>query len=109
MHRFSSNQSLYFLDPSNCLRKAAITITTSQYFEMTLILVILANCIFVAFPTQKSDINALSDMEYVSIGFNVFYTIEMLLKIVARGFISHQFAYLRDPWNWLDFFIVIMG
>ncbi|RDD37666.1 hypothetical protein TrispH2_009908 [Trichoplax sp. H2] len=31
MHRFSSNQSLYFLDPSNCLRKAAITITTSQY------------------------------------------------------------------------------
>ncbi|RDD37663.1 Sodium channel protein 60E [Trichoplax sp. H2] len=76
---------------------------------MTLILVILANCIFVAFPTQKSDINALSDMEYVSIGFNVFYTIEMLLKIVARGFISHQFAYLRDPWNWLDFFIVIMG
>jgi hypothetical protein len=28
---------------------------------------------------------------------------QMVLKIFARGFIMHKHAYLRDPWNWLDF------
>ncbi len=27
----------------------------------------------------------------------------MVLKIFARGFAMHKHAYLRDPWNWLDF------
>ena len=27
----------------------------------------------------------------------------MVLKIFARGFVLHKHAYLRDPWNWLDF------
>jgi hypothetical protein len=28
---------------------------------------------------------------------------QMVLKIFARGFVMHKHAYLRDPWNWLDF------
>ena len=33
----------------------------------------------------------------------------MLLKIIAMGFFAKPFTYLRDPWNVLDFFVVIMG
>lgn len=41
--------------------------------------------------------------------FAAIYTIEMILKIIAKGFALHKFAYLRDPWNWLDFVVVILG
>lgn len=33
----------------------------------------------------------------------------MGLKVLARGFILDQFSYLRDPWNWLDFSVIIMA
>lgn len=33
----------------------------------------------------------------------------MGLKVLARGFIIDHFTYLRDPWNWLDFAVIIMA
>ena len=43
-------------------------------------------------------------LEYV---FQVIYTIEMILKICALGFIWEKYTYMRDGWNVLDFIIVI--
>jgi hypothetical protein len=31
------------------------------------------------------------------------------LQIIARGFIFDRGSYLRDKWNWLDFFVVCVG
>jgi voltage-dependent calcium channel L type alpha-1D len=41
--------------------------------------------------------------------FNICFMIECAAKIVAYGFIVGPFTYLKDTWNWLDFFIVILG
>ena len=41
--------------------------------------------------------------------FAAIYTLEMILKIISKGFALHKYAYLRDPWNWLDFVVVILG
>lgn len=41
--------------------------------------------------------------------FIVVFTIECTLKIVATGFVLHPNAYLRDPWNWIDFLVVVTG
>jgi hypothetical protein len=35
------------------------------------------------------------------------YTFEMVMKIMGLGFIFNKGAYLRDPWNILDFIIVM--
>jgi hypothetical protein len=40
--------------------------------------------------------------------FNLIFTVEMVLKIVALGFVGKN-TYLGDKWNWLDFFIVFIG
>lgn len=32
---------------------------------------------------------------------------ECTVKILARGLIINKFTYLRDPWNWLDFIVII--
>lgn len=41
--------------------------------------------------------------------FTAIYTFESLVKILARGFCLHAFTFLRDPWNWLDFSVIIMA
>lgn len=41
--------------------------------------------------------------------FAIIYTFEMILKVLARGFVLHKHAYLRDPWNRLDFIVVLFG
>lgn len=41
--------------------------------------------------------------------FLAFYTFEMTLKIFGMGFILSKGSYLRDTWNILDFFIIVIG
>ena len=41
--------------------------------------------------------------------FTSIYTIEIILKVIARGFILDKFSFLRDTWNWLDFVVVILA
>ena len=52
---------------------------------------------------SKSGFNAFEIVDYV---FQVIYTVEMLLKIIALGFVSGKFSYMRDAWNIMDFLIV---
>ncbi|ETE72660.1 Sodium channel protein type 5 subunit alpha, partial [Ophiophagus hannah] len=44
----------------------------------------------------------------VKIIFTSIYTAEFVVKVVARGFVCNEFTYLRDPWNVLDCFVLIM-
>ncbi|KPP60096.1 sodium channel protein type 3 subunit alpha-like, partial [Scleropages formosus] len=41
--------------------------------------------------------------------FTGIYTFESLIKILARGFCVGPFTFLRDPWNWLDFSVIVMA
>uniref|UniRef100_A0A8C3TBI7 Sodium channel protein n=1 Tax=Chelydra serpentina TaxID=8475 RepID=A0A8C3TBI7_CHESE len=41
--------------------------------------------------------------------FTGIYTFEVLIKILARGFCLNEFTFLRDPWNWLDFSVIVMA
>lgn len=41
--------------------------------------------------------------------FTIIYLIEAAVKIVAFGFIIHRKSYLRDPWNVIDFVVVVIG
>jgi hypothetical protein len=41
--------------------------------------------------------------------FTGIYTFESLIKMLARGFCIDDFTFLRDPWNWLDFSVIMMA
>ena len=41
--------------------------------------------------------------------FLVIYTVEMVVKVLAKGFIMDRYTYLRNPWNWLDFIVIVSG
>ena len=37
------------------------------------------------------------------------FTVEMVTKIVAMGFVLHPDSYLRNAWNIMDFIVVVSG
>ena len=39
----------------------------------------------------------------------IFFTIEFVLKVISMGFISKPYSYMRDPWNFIDFLVVVSG
>jgi hypothetical protein len=48
-------------------------------------------------------------MDRVNLGFTVIFLLECICRIIARGFVIHKTSYLRDYWNWLDFFVVLVS
>ena len=46
-------------------------------------------------------------INYIGVGFALIFILEAMIKIIAMGFALHKYAYLRDAWNIMDFFIVI--
>uniref|UniRef100_A0A8C3FWK3 Sodium channel protein n=1 Tax=Chrysemys picta bellii TaxID=8478 RepID=A0A8C3FWK3_CHRPI len=102
--RFSTTPALYMLGPFNPLRRGAIKVQhIHSCFDMFIMITILTNCVFMAMsdppPWAKN-------VEYTFTGI---YTFESMIKIVARGFCIDQFTFLRDPWNWLDFSVIVMA
>ncbi|XP_052895021.1 sodium channel protein 60E isoform X3 [Anopheles moucheti] len=61
---------------------------------------ILFNCIFLAMS------ETIEEAEYI---FLAIYTSEMIIKMIAKGFILNKYTYLRNPWNWLDFVVITSG
>jgi voltage-dependent calcium channel L type alpha-1D len=37
------------------------------------------------------------------------FFVECAFKVIAQGFVMHSNAYLRSPWNWVDFVVVVTG
>uniref|UniRef100_A0A8D0E953 Sodium channel protein n=1 Tax=Salvator merianae TaxID=96440 RepID=A0A8D0E953_SALMN len=116
LFRFSATPALYILSPFNLLRRIAIKILIHSYpFNiiycpfcghiscMIIMCTILTNCVFMTFsnPPEWS-----KQVEYTFTGI---YTFESLVKIIARGFCIDGFTFLRDPWNWLDFSVIMMA
>ena len=75
-------------------------------FDYLSLLVIIGNTILILIsdPTDSNNIGNLSDNYFL-----YFYTFESLLKIIAFRFWAAEDAYIKDYWNILDFFVVVVG
>nr|6NT3_A Chain A, Sodium channel protein type 9 subunit alpha, Sodium channel protein PaFPC1, chimeric construct [synthetic construct]6NT4_A Chain A, Sodium channel protein PaFPC1,Sodium channel protein type 9 subunit alpha,Sodium channel protein PaFPC1 [synthetic construct] len=100
--RFSGEKSLWMLDPFTPIRRVAISTMVQPIFSYFIMITILIHCIFMIMPATQT--TYILELVFLSI-----YTIEVVVKVLARGFILHPFAYLRDPWNWLDFLVTLIG
>ncbi|KAI8789145.1 sodium channel protein 1 brain-like isoform X1 [Biomphalaria glabrata] len=102
IYRFSATSSLCIFAPYNKLRKFMLRLLVNQFFDLVIFLTIIANCVFLAGGS-----NATSNAEQIEYIFLGIYTTECVIKIIARGFIMNKHTYLRDPWNWLDFIVIM--
>ncbi|CAG7836429.1 unnamed protein product [Allacma fusca] len=118
VYRFSATKSLHIFGPLSSVRKFACRIIYSLSFDIFIILVILTNCVTLAtysnweigvsgtFQKNKDMEFVIKIMEYIFVGV---YTVEMSLKVIAKGFVCNKFSYLRNVWNSVDFLIIVFG
>lgn len=105
----------------NPLRRILVWLNENVWFDRMVIFFIFLNSISLAmYEYGDSDNPALGNpkssaevknnyLDTIGIFFTVFFTIECGIKIIAMGFIMHKNAYLRDGWNWIDFFVVVIS
>lgn len=106
------NRSLYLFRQTSKFRQAILRITHSNTFESIIVFIIFLNSLVLAM-TDYGDRENLTDynktLEMISLVFSYIFTLEFILKVIAMGFIVHRKSYLRDPWNCLDFLVVLGG
>ncbi|XP_056913565.1 sodium channel, voltage gated, type XII, alpha a isoform X4 [Takifugu flavidus] len=103
LFRFSATSALYIFSPFHFLRAIAVRILVHSLFSLFIMFTILTNCFFMAMSDPAPW------TKYLEYTFTAIYTFESVIKIFARGFCLVPFSFLRDPWNWLDFTVIVMA
>ncbi|NXW57960.1 SCN5A protein, partial [Eurystomus gularis] len=109
--RFTATRALWILSPFHPIRRTAIKILVHSYpfFTLFIMCTIITNCVFMALTESPKSSQSASWNKYIEFTFTGIYTFESLIKILARGFCLNEFTFLRDPWNWLDFTVIVMA
>lgn len=74
----------------------------NKWFDYFILIIILLNCICLSLDStnpEEADTTlqrVINILDYVFLGI---FTLEMVLKIIAMGFVMRPYTYLRDGWN----------
>eukprot|EP00754_Rhynchopus_humris_P029783 Rhum_TRINITY_DN15235_c12_g1::Rhum_TRINITY_DN15235_c12_g1_i1::g.146205::m.146205 len=96
----------------NKARQYAIYLIVAPNFDKCILFLILVNTILIAIddPLEKDDTRFKQAMAVVDVFFMCAFAAESIAKMLAMGVImGTKHAYLRDPWNVVDFVIVVSG
>lgn len=97
-------------------KEKKINIVAKIFDTVIMTLIIISSItLVIGGPVENPDDGLIIFISYLDNCFTVLFTIEMLIKVIALGFISTNktmankghTAYLRNPWNVLDFIVVI--
>lgn len=103
--------SLWVFKKSNHFRKVCYNVVKSNHFENLVFFVIVLSSFKLTvdeyFDFDNGNEKLIS--ENIDISFNSLFLIESFVKIISIGMFMDRGSYLRDYWNQLDFFIVIVG
>ncbi|NXC41524.1 SCN4A protein, partial [Penelope pileata] len=108
--RFTATPALCILGPFNPVRKAAIKILIHHFFLNLLFTLfvgfitctVVLNCVSMAVDNLPPELNWTEHL------FTGIYTGEIMIIVTARGFVWNEFTFLRDPWNTLDFLVIVV-
>lgn len=110
-HYTNGGDALFVFGPCNPFRVFCSELVHHPIFDAIVLILILGSSLTLALENPREDQD--SQKYEILFGFNVFFTVvfvlEMVLKNFAMGFVFIEGAYLRDPWNWLDFLVVIVS
>ena len=115
-----NGNSLFLFSPTNPFRLKMAELVAHKYFEYFIIALICLSSINLAIDMPQFEIECIYQKEQRRCDlrdgisttdkvFVVFFTIEMVMKVIAFGFALHEGAYIRNQWNVLDFLVVVVG
>ena len=104
-------KSLFLFPKKNFVRKYCFKIVNNKFFEFSILVIIIISSL--KLTGDSFLLNPKSDIEYTSIEvsnrfdilFNYIFIMEAGIKVISFGFYFDEECYLKDKWNFLDFFI----
>jgi hypothetical protein len=113
-------RSLGCFTRNNPVRKLSIQVINSKIFDRFILLTIAATSVMMGltdyanFDRETGEIlnegSLRNELIASTEGWFLFiFTIECTLKVIALGFCWGNNTYLKDPWNWIDFTVVVSG
>ena len=109
MYKFSKS-AIGLLDNKVKLRFVLVHIVTSKIFENIVMVLILLNSILLGVKdyTDWDNVTPMNRfVENLEPFFFYCFIVECAFKILAMGFLFGHNTYLNEPWNWLDFIVVV--
>jgi hypothetical protein len=99
------------LRPHHPVRIHLDTILEHQAFNGCILLAIAVGTVLLAYegPPGSIDNDTQFTLDVINHALFAFFLIEFLLKCIAYGFCFTPYAYLKDPWNKIDFTVVLGG
>uniref|UniRef100_A0A671T1V8 Sodium channel protein n=1 Tax=Sinocyclocheilus anshuiensis TaxID=1608454 RepID=A0A671T1V8_9TELE len=100
---FKNQRTFIVLNKGKAIFRFSATSALYIFSPLFIMCTILTNCSFMAMSDPPLW------TKYLEYTFTGIYTFESVIKILARGFCVEPFTFLRDPWNWLDFSVIVMA
>jgi hypothetical protein len=111
-YAYDCEKSLYIFHLHSPIRKFAISVVENKWFDRIVLTLILLNSLILANLSKTDDTGTHWSLRLntnTELTFTTLFTLECVFKIIALGFFMDKGSYLRDPWNWLDFTVVMAG
>ena len=107
-----NGNSLFFFGPENKFRIFCANITSWRYFDTVSSAVILISTInqsiYNPLYDPKSTLSLVNN--YLDIALVIYFTLEAILLIIVNGFLRNgRKSYIKQGWNLMDFFIVVVS
>ncbi|XP_045714738.1 sodium channel protein type 7 subunit alpha isoform X2 [Phyllostomus hastatus] len=100
---FRFNATWCTLSPFNSIRRTTVKILVHPFFRLFILISVLSDCIFMTMTMTDFPYWG-SKLQITLLGI---YTLEILVKLIARGTWTGPFYFFGDPWNWLDFSVTL--
>ncbi|KAM9163518.1 sodium channel protein type 5 subunit alpha-like [Pangshura tecta] len=101
--RFTATCALCILSPFHPIRRAAIKLKEYILRSDPTSFSLAFSVLDIQMPPTFSEKTKANKFTFAGI-----YTCEILIKVLASGFVWNQFTFLRDPWNIVDLIIIVI-
>eukprot|EP00892_Ulva_mutabilis_P001295 jgi/Ulvmu1/11166/UM072_0002.1 len=104
-------RSLLMFGPDNPIRMYLARIVWHPRFEHIIIALMICSSIVLAIdsPSVEEDSTLKAVLNQIDFAFVIIFTCEAVSKIIVYGLLLQPGAYLKSPWNILDFLTVVVG
>lgn len=102
--------SLFCLGPNNGFRWLVYKFIMNKWFDRIILTLIIISTMTLALETPLDDPNGqkVTILAKIDLFMTAVFTFEASVKIIAWGFaLAGPPSYIREPWNILDFVIVV--
>ncbi|GAX86028.1 hypothetical protein CEUSTIGMA_g13443.t1 [Chlamydomonas eustigma] len=105
-------RSLFMFAPTNQVRKFLLLVTSNVHFEYAMLFLISLSSLELCFDDASSvpGTTKFAALRALDVFFTITFGLEALMKIFTYGLLFNgKDSYLRNPWNILDMFVVIVN